>query len=137
MTSFLYIGLLSARYIRSTKGISRIEALRAYSPYSLWGGSKMRNPIRLLLKNERVQIYIRSPIQWHLTERNVHQDIKRGSHFATSTNDNTLCDNSFFVRFFSFICEVSFLVVFFFLVVYSNHIEVLAYSFYNLAPTRL
>lgn len=28
-------------YSRSTKGISRIEALRAYSPYSLWGGSKM------------------------------------------------------------------------------------------------
>lgn len=41
MTRFLYIGLLSARYIRSTKGISRKEALRAYSPYSLWCGSKM------------------------------------------------------------------------------------------------
>lgn len=41
MTRFLYIGLLSARYIRSTKGISRIEALRAYSPYSLWRGLKM------------------------------------------------------------------------------------------------
>lgn len=41
MTRFLYIGLLSARYVRSTKGISRKEALRAYSPYSLWCGSKM------------------------------------------------------------------------------------------------
>lgn len=42
MTRFLYIGLLSERYIRSTKGISRIEALRAYNPYSLWGGQKKR-----------------------------------------------------------------------------------------------
>lgn len=45
MTRFLYIGLLSARYIRSTKGISRIEALRAYNPYSLWGGQKNGKPI--------------------------------------------------------------------------------------------
>lgn len=44
MTRFLYIGLLSARYIRSTKGISRIEALRAYNPYSLWGGQKTASP---------------------------------------------------------------------------------------------
>ena len=41
MTRILYIVLLSAGYIRNTKGISRIEALRAYSPYSLWCGSKM------------------------------------------------------------------------------------------------
>ena len=41
MTRLLYIGLLSARNSRNTKGISRIEALRAYSPYSLWCGSKM------------------------------------------------------------------------------------------------
>lgn len=41
MTRILYIVLLSARYIRNTKGISRIEALRAYNPYSLWSGSKM------------------------------------------------------------------------------------------------
>lgn len=40
-----YIGLLSVRYIRSTKGISRIEALRAYNPYSLWGGQKNGKPI--------------------------------------------------------------------------------------------
>lgn len=46
MTRILYIGLLSA------KGISRIEALRAYNPYSLWGWLKNEQPIRLLLKNE-------------------------------------------------------------------------------------
>lgn len=45
MTRILYIGLLSARKSRSTKGISRIEALRAYSPCSLWRGSKMSDSL--------------------------------------------------------------------------------------------
>lgn len=39
--NFIYRSPVSARNIRSTKGISRIKALRAYNPYSLWGGSKM------------------------------------------------------------------------------------------------
>lgn len=42
MTSFLYIGILSARNWRNTKGISRIESLRAYNPYSLWDRRKYK-----------------------------------------------------------------------------------------------